>query len=212
MKSKLIVIDGMPGSGKTTSAIMVSEQLTKLGVANHCLLEGEPNHPLLILDRQFDSLENEEEADEFIALIQSRYKSFAEDKRKREEVTIIESVMLQDTINTSFHMGMNREKLRQLSASMQEILSPLTPALIYYYQLNPEAQWRYICGIRGNEWGPVSFTSDDDFREAGELWSGSQAFVRAIIDSWQVPKLIIENSEYKWDEYRERIEDFISKQ
>ncbi|MBD3919672.1 hypothetical protein H8B09_12985 [Paenibacillus sp. PR3] len=209
MNSKIIIIDGMPGSGKTTSARMVSEQLTKRGISSRCVLEEQSNHPLLILDRHFDSFEDERQADEFIHLLQSRYRSFVDEQLNNNEVTIIESVFFQDTINTSFHMGMNREKLRRFSKSLQQILSPLQPALIYFYQVSPEAQWRFICSVRGNEWGPVSFKSEEDFREAGLLWGGSQAFVRSIIDAWDVPKLIIENSEYLWDEYRDRIERFI---
>ncbi|MNN89235.1 hypothetical protein D3C81_2070190 [compost metagenome] len=51
--------------------------------------------------------------------------------------------------------------------------------------------------------------TDDDFREAGILWGGSQAFVRSIVDSWEIPKLIIENKDYLWDEYSNRIIQFI---
>lgn len=212
MGSKLIIIDGIPGSGKTTTARLVSDQLNKRGISNRCILEEQPNHPLLIFDRQFNK-SDEHEADEFISLLKSKYKTFVlEQLRANHEVTIIESVLFQDTINTSFHGGMNRDKLRVFANSLLEILSPLQPALVYYYQVDPEAQWRYICNIRGNEWGPVSFKTDDDFREAGMLWGGSQAFVRSIVDALNIPKLIIENSEYLWQEYMDQIENFVRRQ
>ncbi|CAM3602426.1 hypothetical protein PALU110988_30205 [Paenibacillus lupini] len=108
MGSKLIIIDGMPGSGKTTSAQLVSDQLNNCGITNCCILEGQPNHPLFILDREFNVAE-EHEADEFIRILQSKYRSFVQELlRASHEITIIESVFFQDTINTSFHGGMNR--------------------------------------------------------------------------------------------------------
>ncbi|MFS0862931.1 hypothetical protein [Fredinandcohnia sp. 179-A 10B2 NHS] len=45
MNSKLIMIEGIPGSGKTTTAKKVSELLTSINVKNQLFLEGNANHP-----------------------------------------------------------------------------------------------------------------------------------------------------------------------
>lgn len=45
MNSKLIMIEGIPGSGKTTTATKVSELLTSMKVKNQLYLEGNVNHP-----------------------------------------------------------------------------------------------------------------------------------------------------------------------
>ncbi|GIP38431.1 hypothetical protein J31TS4_17110 [Paenibacillus sp. J31TS4] len=189
-----------------------SDLLNEWGIANRCILEQQPNHPLFLLDRTFNKAD-EREADEFISLLQAKYRTFVQEQLlASHDVTIIESVMFQDTINTSFHGGMNKDKLRGFAHSLQDILSPLHPSLIYYYQIDPEAQWRFICSVRGMEWGPVSFKTDEDFREAGLLWRGSQAFVRGLVDDWDIPKLVIENADYLWAEYWQRIEQFVRAQ
>lgn len=209
-KKRLVIIDGMPGSGKTTCATMISDKLSSWNVLNRCILELEENHPLFIHDHRFTSFEDDEHADLFITLLQAKFSDFVHDRLKStHNVTIIESVMFQDAINCAYHMGMSHDKLLHLSSSLQGILAPLEPILIYFYQINVEGQWRFICSVRGNEWGPVSMHTDDDFREAGLLWGGSQAFVRSIVDSWEIPKLIIENKDYLWDEYSNRIIQFI---
>jgi hypothetical protein len=69
--------------------------------------------------------------------------------------------------------------------------------------------WRFICGVRGNEWGPVSLHTDEDFRQAGALWGGSQSFVRSVVDVWDIPKLVIENRDCRWDEHNRRILRFV---
>lgn len=208
--NKLIIIDGMPGSGKTTCATMLSDQLSAWNVSNRCILELEDNHPLFIQGYKFSSFEDDTQADLFIEGLQALFRAFVQDTlASTQDITIIESVLFQDAINCAYHMGMNHDKLLNFSLALQEILSPLEPLLIYFYQVNVEGQWRFICSVRGNEWGPVALHTDDDFKEAAELWGGSQDFVRAIVDSWDIPKLIIENQDYLWDEYADRINQFI---
>ncbi|MCG7386728.1 hypothetical protein [Paenibacillus sp. ACRRY] len=209
-QKKLIIMDGMPGSGKTTSALRVAEQLSAWNISNRCIVELEAEHPLFIYGYSFDSLVEEEQAELFITLLLEKYRAFVQERLEHEdEVTIIESVMLQDTINSAHHMGMNSDKLRHFAVSLAKILAPLNPVLIYFYQMDVEAHWRFICSVRGNEWGPVSLHTDDDFREAGELWSSSQTFVRTTIDAWDIPKLVIENRDYRWDEYSNDITAFV---
>ncbi len=107
---RLIIIDGMPGSGKTTCASSVAELLTSRGVAGRCILELGENHPLFIRGYEFTSL------------------------------------------------------------------------------------------------------ADEDFREAAALWGGSQAFVRSVVDAWDIPRLVIENKDHRWAEYTERVGRFVEEQ
>jgi energy-coupling factor transporter ATP-binding protein EcfA2 len=212
-KNRLIIIDGMPGSGKTTCAVSVAEALSARQVPNRCILELEENHPLFIRGYEFSSLADEQQADLFITQLQAVFRDFVQERlNSAEEFTIIESVLFQDALSCACHMGMDNDKLLDLSTALKRILSPLDPVLIYFYQLDVEAQWRFICSVRGNEWGPVSLHTDEDFQEAAALWGGSQAFNRTVVESWDIPKLIIENKEYLWAEYTERVIGFIEEQ
>jgi thymidylate kinase len=209
-QKRLIIIEGIPGSGKTTTAKSILDTLTSRQVAARCFLEEETLHPLLLQGMDFSSFENEEEADQFIELLTARYRDFVQAQLNSDhEVIIIESVFFQDAISVAHLLGMDKRKLLDFSSSLQKILTPLTPSLIYYYQLDVEKQWRFICSVRGNEWGPVSLNTDEDFQQAAEVWAKSQAFVRAIVDHWAIPKLIIENSDYLWGEYKLQISEFI---
>jgi len=44
-ESKLIMVEGIPGSGKTTQATFVKKFLDERGIPNHLYLEGDLNHP-----------------------------------------------------------------------------------------------------------------------------------------------------------------------
>lgn len=211
-QKKLIIIDGIPGSGKTTTASRIFEQLSLAHINTRCFLEQEDNHPLLVPGLDFDSFDNEAATDLFIQLLASSFSEFVQTRlNEPEEVTIIESVLFQDAISLAHLNGMKQEKLLELCSVLLAILEPLNPALIYYYQVDVEKQWRFICSVRGNEWGPVSMHTDEDFKQAAEVWGNSQSFVRTVIDKWGVPKLIIENSDYLWSEYDHLIHEFVER-
>lgn len=45
MRSKLVLIEGLPGFGKTTTARLVHEILTEMNIKSQLFLEGNPEHP-----------------------------------------------------------------------------------------------------------------------------------------------------------------------
>ncbi|GIO91099.1 hypothetical protein [Paenibacillus lactis] len=211
MNTKLILIDGMPGSGKSTTGYFISERLNELQIPNRFYHELEDNHPLRIYDRQFTSFTDIEESEWFSAKVEQLFNTFVNDHIERDEVTIMESYVFQDTIGFAFNMQMNEQRILKLTKKIQTILSRLDPILIYYYQVNVEQNWRWICEIRGREFTEdrCGLYTDKDFIEAGKFWARNQNFVFDIVKEWNIPKLIIKNEDYKWEEYRNRIIDFL---
>ncbi|NIK78837.1 broad-specificity NMP kinase [Paenibacillus castaneae] len=61
MNSRLIIVDGMPGSGKSTTASFISDSLTALHIKNKLFLETSPHNPLFINTPAIDSLSSDEE-------------------------------------------------------------------------------------------------------------------------------------------------------
>ncbi|MFD1176655.1 hypothetical protein ACFQ3W_10125 [Paenibacillus puldeungensis] len=104
MNTKLILIDGMPGSGKSTTGSFISEKLNELYISNRFYHELEENHPLRIYDRQFTSFTDTEEAEWFSTKVEQLFKSFVNDRLTRDEITIMESYVFQDTIGFAFNM------------------------------------------------------------------------------------------------------------
>ncbi|OZB96144.1 hypothetical protein [Paenibacillus sp. XY044] len=101
MKTRLILIDGMPGSGKSTTGSFISERLNERNVLNRFYHELEDNHPLRIYDKQFTSFTNLEEAESFTARVEQLFTNFVNERADRDVITIIESYVFQDTIGFS---------------------------------------------------------------------------------------------------------------
>ncbi|WP_046227490.1 P-loop NTPase family protein [Paenibacillus dauci] len=211
MKSKLILIEVMPGSGKSTTGQLINSELTKINIPNRFYHELEDNHPLRIYEKLFTSLTIQEEADWFSMKVQELFTDFVNKTMDRKEVVIIESYIFQNTLDFAFNMGMNEHQVLDLTKNLQSILSHLDPVLIYYYQNHVEQHWRWMCNIRGPEFTQdrCGLYTDDDFIEAGSLWTRNQDFIFNVVQEWDIPKLIIKNEDYNWKEYKERINDFL---
>lgn len=210
-QTRLILIDGMPGSGKSTTGQWLKETLESNKIPCRFFHELEQNHPLRIYDKHFDSFTNPEEAEWFIAKVKQLFRDFVEERLHKHEIAIVESYLFQNTIGFAYNMGMDESLLLDLAASIQSVLLPLQPALIYYYQVHVERNWRWICELRGPEFtqGRCGLYTDDDFVQAGSFWTANQHFVSAIVQEWEIPKLVIRNEHYLWAEYKTRIKEFL---
>jgi thymidylate kinase len=211
MNSKLILVDGMPGSGKSTTGKLISEKLNELNIPNRFFHEQDDNHPLRIYDRQFTSFMITEEAEWFVEKVKQLFSDFVKGRLENNEVTIMESYVFQNTIGFAYNMQMNPDRILDLTKTIQNILSQLQPVLIYYYQVNVEQNWRWICEIRGPEFtqNRCGLYTDEDIIEAGKFWTRNQEFIFDIVQNWEITKLIIENKDHQWEEYRERINNFL---
>jgi thymidylate kinase len=96
--SKLIGVDGIPGSGKSTTGEWISSRLNSSRVANRFYHEMENGHPLRIYDKTIKSLVDPDEADWFTNKVTQLFSSFVCNQLNSETVLIIEAYVFQDTV------------------------------------------------------------------------------------------------------------------
>ena len=205
---KLIIVDGIPGSGKSTLSEMISKELTKQEINNIFYHELTENHPLFIYERKFTSFKNEGEAEYYFNRVIELFNRFVESHKNESEVIIIESVLFQDTISFAYNMGMNWLKIEELFRKLVDILRSMNPILIYFYQINVRRNWEILGKIRGAKWIP-SLHTQEGLDEAERDWKPNQEFIKSLIEEWEIPKLIIENKDYLWEQYNERTKGFL---
>ena len=143
MQTKLILIEGMPGSGKTTTTIQLGECLQQKGFACRWYLEDDDPHPIDCLDFALKDLVNK---------MPALWRNFVKQVEEVKGLTIIESRLWQ---NTAMFMYMAEYPVSEIMKYHQLVwreLSPLSPLLVHLYQENVEDGLKRIFSDRGEQW------------------------------------------------------------
>lgn len=209
-KNRIIIVDGMPGSGKSTTAAYIAEQLTAINIDHTLFLETSPDNPLFINTPAINSLRADEEAEEFTAKVIDLYSNFVKVHKEKQAVAIIESLIYQGIVSVALFKGMQESRVRDLAKRIIEILKEMNPEFVFYVQVDSEKNWRRICEIRGPEFAKIcGLHSDADFQRAAQGWSYTQEIFCELLKEWEIPALVIKNSDYNWDEHYDNIRGFL---
>lgn len=146
MKTNLIIVEGLPGSGKSTTAARIAGELSRSGEKAVCVDEGAREHPADYAEYDFPDFETEREK------ILKKWRSFTE-KADRDTIYVFNCVFLQNPMcETMMRFGMEAAASRTYISEIAEIIRPLNPAVVY---INPpsarEAVGR-VLAERGEGW------------------------------------------------------------
>lgn len=225
LDTKLIVVDGLPGSGKSTTVQWLTERLQRNGIKTRWLQESELSHPLWWYDYwdgtnylppDFDNIP----MGAFIETSLKRWEDFVASVRVSGELYVVESVFFQNAV-AMFLMGDAKPTLLvDYAHKVQRITRDLNPVLIYFYQTNVAAALRKICDLRGQDFEDELLKNMESFpylRRRGLtglagvtiLWQEIRRLTDVLFDRYTISKLALENSEDNWPYYRQQILDFL---
>lgn len=145
MNMRLLLIEGVPGSGKTTAAKEICWLLTSNGVRATWYLEEAVEHPIhpRVLTRLCD-------APDFADNCLMRWESFVGQMRSRPEMHIMEGSAFQSTVR--FMMENDVGGIENYFSKFVDVVKPLAPAMIYLRPSDVVENSRYISDLRGDEW------------------------------------------------------------
>lgn len=219
LNTKLIFIDGITGSGKSTTAQFVATQLKRNDVKVKWYHEEETDHPL-DYEEDVEVFGSQAEMEKFLRIVPKIWRQFAKQVSQSDQVHIIESFLLQDTVRLLFQNNLDKGRIIDFVQAIEDIIKPLNPTLIYFHQQDAERSIRKIWNRRGDAWKKWFIDTDSQTpyvkssgfsEEAGviHLWSDYQNFTNQLFERYHMNKLSIENSAGEWVEYRQRILDFL---
>ncbi len=215
--TKLILIEGPPGSGKSTSARVLAEEISATGQACRFFYEWAEDHPIPIGDdlqlKQVISTALEREA----AMLEM-WKEFARARQAEEQVTIIESRFWQTSAMLMYIAGQPLEAVLESNRQVIEAVQSLNPVLIYFAVDDQKAFAERTIHIKNEEWrqaglkevweqhlydafdGQKWFTQRGLSGRAGwqallEEWAGVAA---QLYDQAPFPKIKIRNPHNDW--------------
>ncbi|MBL0385157.1 hypothetical protein JJB07_00735 [Tumebacillus sp. ITR2] len=274
-QTKLVLVEGIMGSGKTSTAQFAADVLVKNGRATELFLEGNLDHPadydrVACLNeatyQEFVNHHPESEAEiapfltrtgddilisygkigtalalpqfEELAkydiydgislskhreLLLARWSEFAAQQAKRESTVIFDCAFLQNPM-CAFLAKHNagREAVVEHIRNLAELIQPLNPLLIYFYQTNIRESVERVCEVRSKEWLDfvISYHTEQGYGlEHGlhgfdgliEFLQMRQDLELALLPQLPLNTLVLENSNHDWDTLLPQIEEKLIK-
>jgi len=220
MQTKLILIDGMTGSGKSTTAHFLARQMEKNNIKVKWFHEEENNHPLVYKQPTEPNLSEAEKLELFLKNYPMQWQQFAEEAIQFEGVYISESHLFQSTLMQLFRFELDDSRIKEFMHNLISRVAILNPVVIDFYQDDVKKALNLNWNRRGENWknwyldrvakGKYAQSRQLDGETAAyQIWEHLTRVSLELMNEFTMPKLLIENSAQNWPEYRKRILIFL---
>jgi hypothetical protein len=225
--TKMIFVDGLPGSGKSSTAEYVAGELERRGIPCRLLREREPDHPLNVGGDLHPS-GNTTGAQMFAAytvdsLIEeslARWDRFVAEAIGSERVSVLDSYPFQNSVRVLSQMDADPLTLTAYQSSVEGKAAPLGPVLIYLDPGDPECAIRAIAEQRGPAWTDyaIAVVTECPYAVARGLhgMDGVVAIMKAykhLLDEsvarFPFPKLSLSECHRRWSYCHAEIDEFL---
>lgn len=223
--TRFIFVEGIMGSGKSTTAEFLTEQIRQHGLAARFLLEGptieEPEHPLRIATEfpHPNAIWLDLTVKEFIELSLQKWHTFVQAAQQSATVTVCDGLLFHGNMTDVLLMNAEPHMLYQYVAQVIEYLHSLHPVVIYFYHHDIARAIRTICDERGSAWEAYQVNwkvaspygvqrSLQGFDGLVQLYQNYRAICDDIFAQLTLPKLAICN-EGNWERYYHEILTFL---
>jgi hypothetical protein len=211
----LVLVEGLPGTGKSTTAQWVAYVTTCRGRRARWVYEQEVPHPILGAERpRLRSWK------EHLGRRLAGWARFVDDVRSGDTATIVDSAYLQTSVAVMLRRGLDSDLICTFVARVADIIRPLDPALVYALEPDTDAAFRRICERRGLTWTLQHIAACDASpwaRSRGvsgmngllAYWREHAAICNAVVERSAFRTLTMEPTTDDWLARRARVRTFL---
>src|SRR5258708_5552555 len=180
LPTRIIFVEGLIGSGKSTTAEFLAAELDRRGISARFLAEGPtvdtPTHPLRVSPGQ------------------------------SIEVTICDGLLFHGNATDLFLMSADVPRLHDYVFRIIETIRDLKPCVVYLDQPNVASALRVICDERGPDWEKyqVNWKTSSPYANKRllrgfdglvDLYRAFRTLIHEILEEMALPKLVIRHRE-----------------
>jgi thymidylate kinase len=209
-RTKLILIEGLPGSGKSTTTARLGESLTREGQSCKWYSEEYENHPIDL--RGIPLTESS-------ALVRT-WETFVHQAKRDESITVMESRLWQSTALFKYMAGIAVEEIVEQQEMVSTVLGSLSPTLIYLFQPDVRLAFERLRELRDETWWNevlektsryAWFRSRDknDFDGWVDFFTEWLEVAEILYQRWPHSKVKVENPHDDWDRASATIDAFL---
>jgi hypothetical protein len=205
---KIIFVEGIPGSGKSTTARFIALQSERNGIKTELFHESTYPHPILIRD----PISNHKD---WMKLYFSNWDKFIIEQSNNQKTVVMESALFQIPILHLLHMDIDREIIVQFIVDIYSKLTNFNCGLVYLYQDNRMMKTRG--GINWLENTYEKYKHEPYYVNRGQhspnihldFLSEYAEVARSAYSKCSLNSLEIENTNWEWTTYHNRILDYL---
>lgn len=211
LNTKLILIEGLPGAGKSATTRYLGTLLRQHGLVCYWHLEEDEPHPINCLNFPLRELSQR---------LPPLWRVFTQQALRTSGMTIIESRLWQ---NTALFMYMSEHPIHdilQLQNQVAHEITDLSPVLVYLYQDNVQTALRRLYTFRDESSinADIQMTSEypwfrsrglSDFSGWVQFFQEWQGVAEQLYEHWPHPKLRVVNAHNAWGNAHRQICDFL---
>ena len=208
---KLIIVAGMSGTGKSTTAQNISYQYMKNGIIHEWYHEEMQEHPIRWANGgefAIGDLKTEEGMECNILDTYARWSLLVEDMLSKGGIYVMEGCLYQNIIRYFIPGAYPVEKIKDYYDALMKILMPVNPHIIHLHRPDVVKNFKKAFVVRGKKWENIITGGDNDYDFADE--SVYQSIAEIIFDAYEGKKLSIDTSDDNWVEYHKEICNFLN--
>lgn len=211
---KLVIFEGIMGSGKSTATLDLAHRLETSGIASIGITEGVHPHPI-----RFDWYVpwNEMAPAQLAQSCIAKWRTYVESALTTDRISIVDGQLFHGNLTSLLLLGAEKDTIGACCREIVAAIRPLDPLLIYFHQDDIDSAIRAVAKQRGEGW--VSYQVDWKLGSpyaqgrglAGldgliALYRDYRALTGLLFADLDIAKIGIETSRQEWARYYDIID------